>query len=62
MGQNHGQKQHRQINRKQRDVELSGNQTKQGRHETGPYIGAGHLNPDDRLRALRAEVVWMTQG
>lgn len=52
----HQQGEKQKIEGIQPDGNVGGDQSEKGRHESGAYISAGHLNPDDSLGILLAEV------
>lgn len=51
----HQNQDHQQIIRKNRDRSVVCDHTEQRRHQAVANIGAGHLNPNDRLRPVRTE-------
>lgn len=57
MHQYHQDQYCQQIKGEQGHRDMVGNQAEQGRHQTGTHIGAGHLNPDNRLGLIRTKVV-----
>ena len=52
----HQQGEKQKIEGIQPDGNVGGDQSEKGRHESGAYISAGHLNPDDSLGILLAEM------
>ena len=52
----HQGEQHKQKDRQQPYLDVVGNETEQRRHQAGAGIGTGHLDADQRLGAVSAEV------
>ena len=57
MGQDHQNQDRQQVEGEERRCDMVGNQPEEGRHQAGARVGAGHLDANDRLGPIRAEVV-----
>ena len=56
MHNRHKHEKEKQVDRKQRYMDVICNQSEQGRHQTGAYIGESHLYANDCLRFVSAKM------
>ena len=57
MGYCHDDQNDQQVNPQQRNADMVGNQTEKGRHQGCTHIGACHLDTNQGLRLIRAEML-----